>query len=116
MRALLKRWWFGVLLIGASCFLISFVVRMARTENSRASLLVRLGMTKAEVHKMLGQPKAFSSDFPSKAVDVWDDPGRYVVYSGPGDEAVVIKRGVLLPRLNRTLWQRIQDEYRYQKA
>ena len=126
MRSLLKRCWFWLGAVGLAAIVV--VVSIAATSNTNSLeetfLKINVGMRKAEVDDLIGGERYLSATQRdgritsyARAYRSWGDPGEryiYVFFGGPEQKVDYVIVSPSWPL--RTLWQRIQDEYRYQKS
>ena len=131
---LLKRGWFWLGAVGLAAIILGGVVAVTSTtrDSTEAFRKVKEGMTKDEVDQLLGDKDFMRTEFfgrfnrnRARSLVTYVEVGRY--WRGSTETlAVELENGptskvkhVLILKLGspytRTLWQRLQDEYRYQK-
>jgi hypothetical protein len=124
MRPLLKRWWFWSGAVGLAAIVVVGVVAVLTTGDSTQADFskIRLGMTKEEVDKLIEvKPDIAHED--RYGIDRFYEKqprllsGYEVLLLGfvKASDTKVYACEHSKPEDTRTLWRRIQDEYRYQK-
>jgi hypothetical protein len=125
MRSLLKRWWFWVGAVGLAVIVLAGVVAtcIAITATQGDFSKIQVGMTKEEVDKLIGDKQIRTNDFGNMGVISFYKKGPRLL-NGPEMLALGFAKGSEIKVVTchhnkftdeRTLWQRAQDEYRYQR-
>ena len=124
MRRFLKRW--RLWLLATAVFLIVFdgIVGVSRESAEDPFRKIKNGMTKDEVDQLIGdkQTQYNAEDliaYYTRESRLWGHPGGSIIVmfektKVPRVHEVRTSRNFDKPD-NRTLWQKIEDEYRYQK-
>jgi hypothetical protein len=129
MRSLVKRWWFWLGAVGLAVIVLAGVVAVFTAGDSAGAAFrkVKVGMTIGELHRLIGDGDedlefrggSLQFLYKEKELRFWRSPHERldVTFDVDGSEpnkvaSVSIVQG---GPDKRTLWQRIQDEYRYQK-
>jgi hypothetical protein len=123
MRTLLKRWWF-CLVTGGLAAIVLIIIAVATTGDSALATFrkVKPGMTRAEVDQLLDRHNddlcvahVIHYHYYSTPGRLWGSPSYVDVRFDTADFNRVVSVIIDSPPDKRRLWERIQDEYRYQK-
>jgi hypothetical protein len=126
MRRIVKRrsFWLGVMILAAIVFAIVFAVSTTSDSTEPAFRKVKAGMTGQEVKALIAHRISAMSPDPSESPAIifeplrrfWGSNARLRMEFDVGDQALIVKSAeIIMVPDNRTPWERIQDEYRYQK-